>query len=242
MRSVTSRVTETAGWRHSPAKAIHHLWMGDSFAPYLGLLLWATVAAAGFLVVDEVFNVWPATPPAWLVAIAAGAFALVDWAESAQNFMVAARGESPPRRAFLDSVYWTRALGVVLFLFGAGGVLVLPGDDRRRVYVAERCVERCSPGGQVLGAHLAGRRARRGPRCRAQSRLRALAHAARAHRDSSRRDRARDLYRRHSARHDRRLRSLATRRARPSTSGSRKVPSRRTVNDSPGSCYCCSWD
>jgi hypothetical protein len=104
-------------------KAIHHLWMGDSFVPYLGLLLWATVAAAGFLVVDTVFNVWPATPPPWLLAIAAGAFALVDWAESAQNFNVAARGESPPRRAFLDSIYWTRALGVVLFLFGVGGVL-----------------------------------------------------------------------------------------------------------------------
>jgi uncharacterized protein (DUF2235 family) len=104
-------------------KAIHHLWMGDGFLPYLGLLLWATVAAAGFLVVDTVFNLWPATPPAWLLAAAAGAFALVDWAESAQNFTVAARGESPPRRAFLDSIYWTRALGVVLFLFGAGGVL-----------------------------------------------------------------------------------------------------------------------
>jgi len=109
--------------RSLASKAIHHLWMGDRFVPYLGLLLWATGAAAGLLVVDEVFNVWPATPPAWLLAIAAGAFALVDWAESAQNFMVAARGESPPRRAFLDSVYWTRALGVVLFLFGAGGVL-----------------------------------------------------------------------------------------------------------------------
>ena len=96
MRSVTPRVTETAGWRRLASEAIQHLWMGDRFAPYLGLLLWATVAAAGFLVVDEVFNVWPATPPAWLVAIAAGAFALVDWAESAQNFTVAARGESPP--------------------------------------------------------------------------------------------------------------------------------------------------
>ncbi len=104
-------------------KAIHHLWMGDSFVPYLGLLLWATVASAGLLVVDRVFNVWPGTPPAMWLAIAAGAFALVDWAESVQNFTIAARGESPPRRAFLDSIYWTRALGVVLFIFGAGGVL-----------------------------------------------------------------------------------------------------------------------
>ena len=105
--------------------AIRHLWMGQAFKPYLGLVLWATVAAAGFLVVDQVFTVWPTTsPPAWLLAIVAGVFALIDWAESTQNFTIAARGESPPRRAFLDSIYWTRALGVVLFLFGAVGVLV----------------------------------------------------------------------------------------------------------------------
>ena len=105
--------------------ATHHMWMGQAFKPYLGLVLWATVAAAGFLVVDQVFHVWPSRlPPAWWLAIAAGVFALIDWAESVQNFTIAARGESPPRRAFLDSIYWTRALGVVLFLFGAVGVLV----------------------------------------------------------------------------------------------------------------------
>jgi uncharacterized protein (DUF2235 family) len=116
-RHAHSRMSALAG------KAIYHSWMGSSFVPYLALLLWATVAAAGFLVVDLVFNVWPSTPPTWLLAMAAAAFALVDWAESVQNFTVAARGESPPRRAFLDSIYWTRALGVVLFLFGAGGVV-----------------------------------------------------------------------------------------------------------------------
>ena len=99
----------------------NHSWMGDGFKPYLGLLLWATLAAAGFLVVDQVFNVWTqGAPPAWWLAIAAGVFALIDWAESCQNFKIA-RGESPPRRAFLDSIYWTRALGVVLFVFGAIG-------------------------------------------------------------------------------------------------------------------------
>jgi uncharacterized protein (DUF2235 family) len=105
--------------------ATHHRWMGDGFKPYVGLLLWATLAAAGFLVVDQVFIIWPTTlPPAWLLALAAGLFALIDWAESNQNFTIALRGESPPRRAFLDSIYWMRALGVVLFLFGAVGVLV----------------------------------------------------------------------------------------------------------------------
>ena len=101
----------------------HHRWMGDGFKAYVGLLLWATVASAGFLVVDQVFSVWPASlPPAWLLAIAAGVFALIDWAESNLNFEIALRGESPPRRALLDSIYWMRALGVVLFLFGAVGV------------------------------------------------------------------------------------------------------------------------
>jgi hypothetical protein len=51
-------------------------------------------------------------------------FALIDWAESTQNFAIAERGESPPRRAFLDSIYWMRALGVALFLFGAVGVIL----------------------------------------------------------------------------------------------------------------------
>ena len=102
-----------------------HNWMGDAFAPYLGLLLWATLAAAGFLVVDQVFNFWPGRlPPVWFLMLAAGAFGLVDWAESVQNFKIAAQGDSPPRRAFLDSIYWMRALGVVLFLFGMGGVVV----------------------------------------------------------------------------------------------------------------------
>jgi uncharacterized protein (DUF2235 family) len=102
-----------------------HSWMGDAFKPYLGLVLWATVAAAGVLVVDRVFNVWRTTsPPPFLLAIVAAVFALVDWTESTQNFTIAARGESPPRRAFLDSIYWMRALGVVLFVFGAIGVLV----------------------------------------------------------------------------------------------------------------------
>jgi hypothetical protein len=107
------------------AAMTHHRWMGDGFKPYIGLLLWATLAAAGFLVVDQVFIIWPATlPPAWLLAVVAGAFALIDWAESNLNFEIALRGESPPRRALLDSIYWMRALGVVLFLFGALGVLV----------------------------------------------------------------------------------------------------------------------
>ena len=130
--------------------------------PYLGLLLWATVAAAGFLVVDKVFNVWTSAPPAWLLAIAAGLFALIDWTESTQSFKIALRGESPPRRAFLDSIYFTRALGVVLFIFGAAGIVVYlattigAGTPRSRTLCAIR------PTSPVLG-RLVRRRPRRWP-------------------------------------------------------------------------------
>src|SRR5688572_22483966 len=99
-----------------------HPWMGNSVAPYIVLALWATLAAGGILAVDLVFRIWiKGWPPSWWLAVAAAVFALVDWAESCQNFTMAARGASPPRRAFLDSIYWTRALGVVLFIFGTLG-------------------------------------------------------------------------------------------------------------------------
>ena len=99
-----------------------HPWMGNSVAPYIVLALWATLAAGGILAVDLVFRIWIREwPPAWSLAVAAAVFALVDWAESCQNFTLAARGASPARRAFLDSIYWTRALCVVLFVFGTLG-------------------------------------------------------------------------------------------------------------------------
>jgi uncharacterized protein (DUF2235 family) len=99
-----------------------HPWMGNGVAPYIVLALWATLAAGGILAVDLVFRIWTtAWPAAWTLAVAAGVFALVDWAESCHNFTLAARGASPARRAFLDSIYWTRTLGVVLFVFGTLG-------------------------------------------------------------------------------------------------------------------------
>ena len=108
------------------AKRPVHPWMGNAFGPYLVLAVWATLAAAGILAVDLVFRVWiQAWPPAWWLAVAAAAFTLVDWAESCQNFTMALRGAAPARRAFLDSIYWTRALSVVLFGFGAIGAMAL---------------------------------------------------------------------------------------------------------------------
>ena len=103
-------------------KTPKHPWMGNGFLPYLVLALWATFAAGGILAVDLVFRIWiKGWPPAWWLALAAAAFTLVDWAESCQNFTMASRGIAPARRAFLDSIYWTRALCVVLFGFGVLG-------------------------------------------------------------------------------------------------------------------------
>jgi uncharacterized protein (DUF2235 family) len=104
-----------------------HPWMGPGVAPYITLALWATLAAGGVLAIDLVFRIWgDIWPAAWSLAVAAAVCALVDWAESCHNFTMAARGASPARRAFLDSIYWTRTLVVVLFIFGAiGGIVSL---------------------------------------------------------------------------------------------------------------------
>jgi hypothetical protein len=110
------------------SKSPTHPWMGNAFLPYLVLALWATLAGGGILAVDLVFRLWITSwPPAWSLAVAAAVFTLVDWAESCQNFTMAARGVRPARRAFLDSIYWTRALGVVLFAFGAIGAIASVG-------------------------------------------------------------------------------------------------------------------
>jgi uncharacterized protein (DUF2235 family) len=109
------------------ARTPKHPWMGNSVAPYIVLALWATLAAGGILAVDLVFRLWiQAWPPPWWLAACAAFFTLVDWAESCQNFKTATLGHSPARRAFLDSIYWTRALCVVLFVFGTiGGITSL---------------------------------------------------------------------------------------------------------------------
>jgi uncharacterized protein (DUF2235 family) len=116
-----------------------HPWMGNGVAPYITLALWATLAASGILAVDLVFRIWIAAwPPAWWLAIAAAVFTLVDWAESCHNFTMALRGTSSARRAFLDSIYWTRALCVVLFAFGViGGIASLAIRGGSAISLAE---------------------------------------------------------------------------------------------------------
>ena len=74
---------------------------------------------------DRLFLLWqPSLPPVWWLGVVAAAFALVDWGESVVSFSFAKGKATPARRAFLDSIYWTRALGVTLFVCGTVGALV----------------------------------------------------------------------------------------------------------------------
>jgi|RhiMethySRZTD1v2_1073278.scaffolds.fasta_scaffold01551_17 uncharacterized protein (DUF2235 family) len=116
-----------------------HPWMGSGVTPYITLAVWATLAAGGVFAVDLMFRIWGQdSPPAWWLAAAAAVITLVDWAESCHNFTMAARGASPARRAFLDSIYWTRALCVVLFIFGAiAGILSVAIRGGSAISVAE---------------------------------------------------------------------------------------------------------
>ena len=94
------RRTEEGAWQGSDvARGAHAHTSVDGQrrrGPYIVLALWATLAAGGILAVDLVFRIWTtAWPPAWWLAVAAAVFALVDWAESCQNFTMAARGSFP---------------------------------------------------------------------------------------------------------------------------------------------------
>lgn len=107
-------------------KATVNLWPGAGLAPVLALVLWATLAAAGLVVTNGLFCFWPGQVPTWLLAVAAFAFPLVDWVEDAANLNLARHRSRSWVRAVLDSIFWTRSLGVVLFAFGlmGGGMAV----------------------------------------------------------------------------------------------------------------------
>jgi uncharacterized protein (DUF2235 family) len=97
----------------------HHPWIGERLAAYTALVLWASFAAIGGVALHKL--IWNADPPTGVPVALAFLFVLVDWGESRANF-AAALGKSqthlPRWKAFLDSIYWTRALGVVYFFFG----------------------------------------------------------------------------------------------------------------------------
>jgi uncharacterized protein (DUF2235 family)/predicted membrane protein len=99
-----------------------HAWLGATVMPYAVLVLWASCAALGVLAMTELFLPPPGLGP-WKTAEIAAAFALlfslVDYCESRTNFLLALGPSNPRQRALLDSVYWTRTIGVLLFVVGA---------------------------------------------------------------------------------------------------------------------------
>jgi len=97
-----------------------HTWVGETMAGHLMLVLWATCAGLGLLAINDLFSILRDSPfPLNVVCVAAFIFALVDWGESRANFALALASGTPRRRAFLDTIYWLRTLGFVLFVFGA---------------------------------------------------------------------------------------------------------------------------
>jgi len=100
-----------------------HSWIGSSLIAHLTLVLWATGASIGLLGLNDLFAILKNSPvPPAILYVAAFIFAVTDWAESRANFALAI---APPlatgtarRRAFLDSIYWTRTLGFLLFAVG----------------------------------------------------------------------------------------------------------------------------
>jgi len=108
------------------AKELPHPWLGPSVLPYIALVLWSTLAALGMVAVGKLVLARVGDSSAFIGLLCATAFgfSVVDWMESKVNFSLALGATSPRKRAFLDSIYWTRALGVVLCVFGGIGALI----------------------------------------------------------------------------------------------------------------------
>jgi hypothetical protein len=101
------------------AKSPGHPWLGHSAAGYLALVLWATCAALGLTAMTDIVFARPKFVPFVALCLVACVFVMVDFAESRTCFFIAAGRTSGRCRAFRDSIYWTRAIGVVLSITGA---------------------------------------------------------------------------------------------------------------------------
>ena len=107
-------------------KTSENVWLGAGFGAQFSLVLWAMFAAAGVASANSLFCIWPSSPPLLLLLMIGFLLPLVDWTESWANSFLAGIGTSPWQKALLDSIYWTRSIGVVLFFFGVtGGALNL---------------------------------------------------------------------------------------------------------------------
>lgn len=109
--------------------APRHPWMGPRWTAHAALVLTATFVAAGFPAALRLFlpgSGQPFTP--LQLSLVALAFVIVDWLESWANFNQALHGDGPGRRAFVDTIYWTRAVGVVLAGLGVAFCFWLWGE------------------------------------------------------------------------------------------------------------------
>ncbi|MGD0777344.1 MAG: DUF2235 domain-containing protein, partial [Candidatus Solibacter sp.] len=96
-----------------------HCWPGDRLSDFVAVIVWATLAGTALASLCQLIGL-PVTSdwPRWAAGVAAFAFPFVDLSESLVNFKQACGFRSPAFRAFQDSIYWTRALGFVLFVCG----------------------------------------------------------------------------------------------------------------------------
>ena len=123
-RAVASEVEISTELAALASKRPANSWLANGYASHVALVLWAMFAALGLVVADGVFRAWTPGPPLWFLCTLAGVWALVDWAESSANIFLARDRETSRMRAFRDSIYWARSLGVVLFAFGVFGTLI----------------------------------------------------------------------------------------------------------------------
>lgn len=95
-----------------------HSWFAGGWGDPGAMVLWASLAAVGFVATYKL--IWGATNDVliWIACIIAFAFPIIDWGESNANFRLALGRTTPWRRAFADSVYWTRSFGVIFFFVG----------------------------------------------------------------------------------------------------------------------------
>jgi uncharacterized protein (DUF2235 family) len=117
------RVPQPGGVRFFEARP-RHAWLGERITEYWVLVMWTLFAAVGVVAMMKLFfgPEQAAPSPFWLAA-AALAWTLVDWGESRGNFSLALNRHAPRRQAFLDSVYWTRTVGLFLFVAGVMATL-----------------------------------------------------------------------------------------------------------------------
>jgi len=109
-------------------KKPEHVWLGGSLSENIAAVFWATCGAMGLAAIYALVGTNPGDGlKLWIACVVAFVLPFVDWSESVVNFRQALGRGGPGGRAFLDSIYWTRTFGFVLFLCGSVysiGVLV----------------------------------------------------------------------------------------------------------------------